>query len=264
MNQVLFIPTYNESENISRLLDQIVALSMKNLKIVIVDDHSPDGTASIIKKYMENNSNIYLVERMGTRGRGTAGIVGYDFALKLGADEIVEMDSDFSHPPSELPKLFDGLSRADIVIASRLTDGAVDGRPTLRRVITKLANIYVKFWLQSPRHKSRVIDWTTGYRAYRKTVFEKIPPATLNAKGPSIIQEVLYRALNLGFTVEEIPFHMIDRVSGKSTFNRKVAIQSLMSILEYRFFYHEEQNKIQFVPQASIRSERKYYALTGY
>lgn len=237
MRRFVVVPTYNESANIVRLLDAIHAQGIPDLRIVVVDDHSPDGTAKRAEAQASRIPGLTVLERVDDRGRGTAGIVGFDFALKLGAEAIVEMDSDFSHPPSCLPALFNGLARADIVVASRLARGAVDRRPALRRLITLCSNLYVRLLLQRRAHASRVRDWTSGYRAYRRQVFDRIPPATLVSRGPSILQELLYRALNAGLTAAEIPFQMQDRAAGVSTFNLRVARQSLLAVPCYRILY---------------------------
>lgn len=261
MKKVLFIPTYNESKNIVPLLEEIFKLTISDFSVVVVDDQSPDGTAEIVKELIKKYNNLYLVQRIGIKGRGTAGILGYDFALKLGADQIIEMDSDFSHPPSLIPKLFQELDHADIVVASRLCEGAIDSRPWFRRAITIAANKYARFILESKKHKSKLLDWTTGYRAYRKVVFEKVPPNTMVSEGPSIVQELLYRALNSGCTVTEIPFHMIDRVAGKSSFNQKVARQSLKSIVEFKLNLNQNEPYGYFIDKNEVRPDKKYYEL---
>ncbi len=237
MKRFVVVPTYNESANIVRLLDAIHAQGIPDLRIVVVDDHSPDGTAKLAEAQASRIPGLSVLDRVDDRGRGTAGIVGFDFALKLGADAIVEMDSDFSHPPSCLPALFEGLARADIVVASRLARGAVDRRPFPRRLITFFSNLYVRLFLQRRVHASRVRDWTSGYRAYRREVFERVLPATLVSRGPSILQEILYRALNMSCTAVEIPFQMQDRAAGVSTFNTRVARQSFLAVPCYRILY---------------------------
>lgn len=260
-NRVLIVPTYNESGNIEKLLNEIVALKIEGLKIIVVDDSSPDGTSDIVKKLSAKHSEIVLLQRKGLRGRGTAGIAGFDLAVKMKADEIIEMDADFSHPPADLIKLFEGLKHADIVVASRLCEGAVDTRPFSRRFITKLANIYARILLQSPKHRSRLLDWTTGYRAYRKSVFENVPPLSLISQGPSIVQELLFRALNSGLTAIEVPFTMIDRAEGKSSFTPKVARQSIMSIPAYRVLFHSSYQPVNTADIALNQLSANHYTL---
>lgn len=237
MKTFVVIPTYKESLNIEPLIRAILELKISSLSIVVVDDHSPDGTADIVGRLAAENPSVFLVERVHDRGRGSAGIVGFDFALRNGAECIVEMDADFSHPPTDLPKLLAAVQTADIAIASRLLPDSSDTRPLRRRWVTFLANRYARLFLERAEHLSRVNDWTTGFRAYRKTVFENLPISSLVSQGPGILQEVLYRALNLRLTAVEVPFQMNDRLRGSSTFNQKVAIQSLLAIPAYRFLF---------------------------
>lgn len=241
MKSFVVVPTYNESRNIGRLIEEILetarASGLNDLSILVVDDHSPDGTSALVSGLAASDPRVHLAERVNDKGRGTAGIVGFDLALKLGAEAVIEMDADFSHPPREIPRLLDTLARADIAIASRLAPGARDLRPLRRRAITWLANRYARGWLALPSHRSRVRDWTTGFRAYRRAVFERVPVSALISRGPSILQEILFRALNQGLTAAEIPFEMKDREAGQSTFSSKVARQSLMSIPAYRILF---------------------------
>jgi dolichol-phosphate mannosyltransferase len=237
MDRAVVVPTYNESRNIERLCREIHAQAIPGLSILVVDDRSPDGTAAIAAALSRELPEVRVLERIDDKGRGTAGITGFEYAIREGARAIVEMDADFSHPPECLPALFEKLSDADIVIASRLAKGARDNRPLRRRALTRFSNAYVRWWLARPGQASAVGDWTSGFRAYRREVFEKIPPSTLVSRGPSILQEVLFRALNLGFTAVEIPFLMNDREEGQSTFSRKVAVQSLVSVPAYRAIF---------------------------
>jgi dolichol-phosphate mannosyltransferase len=237
MKTFVVIPTYKESLNIEPMIRAILELKISNLSILVVDDHSPDGTSEIVGRLAAENESVFLVERMNDKGRGTAGIVGFDFALQNGAECIIEMDADFSHPPTDLPRLLDAAQTADIAIASRLLPESTDTRPLSRRWVTFLANRYARFFLESAEHRSRIRDWTTGFRAYRRKVFDQVPIASLVSQGPSILQEVLYRALNQKLTAVEIPFQMNDRLRGSSTFSRKVAIQSLLAIPAYRVLF---------------------------
>jgi len=260
LKKFVVVPTYNESTNIRQLIDKLFDLGLENFNVVVVDDNSPDGTSRIVEELLPTYPNLYLVERLTDRGRGTAGIVGFDFALKNGADALVEMDADFSHPPQDLPKLFDALSLADIAIASRLHKESRDSRPMRRRILTMIANRYARFFMERPKHKSTVKDWTTGFRAYRKEVFETVPPYSLVSQGPSILQEILLRALNSGLTAIEIPFTMKDRQAGQSTFNKKIARQSLFSIPCYRILF--ENLKTFRLPEQYLTQQNKQRHIT--
>lgn len=251
MKKFVIVPTYNESLNIERLLDGIFSQPIEDLHALVVDDNSPDGTSRKVEALKAKHPRLWLVERLDEKGRGSAGVTGFEIAMQLGADAIVEMDADFSHPPTDLPRLFAALEHADIAIASRLAAGAMDTRPAPRRFITLLANAYTRALLQRPGHRSRVQDWTTGFRAYKRRVFEAIPPASLISQGPSILQEILLRALNAGMTATEIPFRMVDREAGASTFSRKVAVQSLLSIPAYRILFGPRHRSLRLAPTAA-------------
>lgn len=249
------VPTFNEAKNIQHLIERVFAQLSRfslpvDLSLLVVDDHSPDQTSEVVRGLMPKFNGLHLIERMD-KGRGTAGIVGFAWALKLDAEVIIEMDADFSHPPEDLPKMVHAIvnTDSDIVIASRLTPGSRDLRPWRRRAVTRFANWYARFFLQRSFHLSRVQDWTTGYRAYRRRVFEKIPPEALISRGPSLLQEILFRALNAGFKASEFCFEMKDRVQGESTFSKKVALQSLLSIPAYRLL---------------LASEKEVFALSRY
>ncbi|MCM2323827.1 MAG: polyprenol monophosphomannose synthase [Oligoflexia bacterium] len=235
---IAIVPTYNEAANIEPLIGELLALGVPGLQVLVVDDNSPDGTSAIVRRLSDAHPEVLLAQRMNDRGRGTAGIVGFHLAMKLGADRIIEMDADFSHPPRCVPELLRALDHTDISIASRLCPGARDLRPASRRLVTWLANLYARAFLELPSHAGRIRDWTTGFRGYRRRVFEALPPEALISRGPSILQELLFRSLNLGLTASEIPFEMKDRAAGKSTFSGKVARQSLASIPAYRALFH--------------------------
>lgn len=253
------VPTYNESANIARIIAAIFE-SSPGIQVLVVDDRSPDGTSDRVRELIPRHPGLHLLTRHTDRGRGTAGIAGFALAMQLGAQAILEMDADFSHPPTVIPALLEGLRGSDIVIASRLLRGSRDRRPWARKLITTLGNRYVRFFLERPGH-SRVRDWTTGFRAYRRSVFEKLPPEALISRGPSILQEILYRALQLGSTASEIPFEMVDREHGVSSFNSRIARQSLLSVPCYRILFSGE-GKPFCLPRIPVKQsgERAYIA----
>lgn len=238
MKTFVVVPTYNESENILRLIEAIFDLQIPDLSVLLVDDHSPDGTGKLIEQIMPRFPSLYLAERLDDKGRGTAGITGFAIALELGADAIVEMDADFSHPPETILNLLEQLEKAPLVIASRRHPNSEDQRPRLRRWITRLSNLYIRWILKTGSNDPQ--DWTSGFRAYRREVFEKIPVQSMISDGPSLLQEILYRALLQHCPVAEIPFKMIDRRLGKSSFTVKIALQSLLMNLFYRLRFSKK------------------------
>lgn len=212
MKTFVMIPTYNERENIGNLIRQIFNLRIKNLHIVVADDNSPDGTWKIVKEMSKKNKNIHLLLRKKDKGRGSAGRDGFTYCLKHKADVVVEMDADFSHDPKYIPKMIGELKNADLILGSRRVEGSKEvGRSFIRRMITYLANLYIRVMLGL-----KVKDCNSGFRCFKRIVLEKINLEKLESKGPSIVQEVLFKAHLKGFRIKEIPITFVNRTKGKS------------------------------------------------
>ena len=211
MKTFITIPTYNEKENIADLINEILKLNIKDLHIVVVDDNSPDKTWKIVEEISKKNKNIYLLLRKTKRGRGYAGKEGFIYCLKNKADIIIEMDADFSHNPKYIPLMLKEINNYDIVLGSRRIKGAKEiGRSFIRKIITYFANLYIKLMLGL-----KVKDCNSGFRCFKRNVLEKIA-YTLKSKGPSIVQEVLFKAHLNGFKIKEIPITFINRKKGSS------------------------------------------------
>ena len=212
MQTFVMIPTYNEKENIKNLIDKILNLKINNLHIVVADDNSPDKTWKIVQNISRKNKNVHLLLRKKGRGRGSAGKDGFIYCLKHGADIIVEMDADFSHDPKFIPLMLNELENADLVLGSRmLKDSKEIGRSFIRRVITHLANLYIRLLLGL-----KVKDCNSGFRCFKREVLKKINIEKLESKGPAIVQEILFKAHLKGFKIKEIPITFIDRKKGSS------------------------------------------------
>jgi dolichol-phosphate mannosyltransferase len=232
MTLLVMIPTYNEAKNILPLISKILEVCPK-AHIVVVDDDSPDGTWKLVETLKEKDSRIHLLHRIGRKGRGSAGAEGFLYAIRSKAETILEMDSDFSHNPSYIPAFMKEIQNYDVVIGSReIQGGAESGRGLIRPLITKAANVYIRFVLGIP-----VRDCTAGYRLFRRKVLEDIDVGTLISNGPSVVQEILYRAYLRKFTFREIPILFEERIAGQSTFNFKIILNSLLMILKFRFRY---------------------------
>jgi len=201
MKTIVMIPTYNEKENIGKLINQVLALKIENLEMVVIDDSSPDGTAEIVKGIASKN-----------KGRGYAGKAGYKYALEHNADYIIEMDADFSHNPEYIPELLKKIKECDLVLGSRAVKGGKEvGRNIIRMVITKIANFYIRTLLGL-----NVKDTNSGFRCFRRSVLENIGVDNITSKGPSIVQEVLFKAHLKGFKIAEIPIFFRERKVGTS------------------------------------------------
>ncbi len=206
------IPTYNEKENIRKLIDEILKLKIKNLHIVIADDNSPDRTWKIVQDISRNNKNVHLLLRKKDKGRGSAGRDGFVYCLKHNADVVVEMDADLSHDPKCIPLMLEELKNADLIIGSRRIKGAKEvGRSFLRKLITYFANLYIKLMLGI-----KIKDCNSGFRCFKREVLEKINAEKLESRGPAIVQEVLFKAHLKGFKIKEIPITFKDRTKGYS------------------------------------------------
>lgn len=236
MRPIIVIPTYNERDNIVPLIHQLFSLRITNLEIVIVDDNSPDGTAEVIAS-MRDSYNVHLVKRLHKLGLGTAYIAGFKKALALGADIVFEMDADFSHDPSDVPKLLETMNDYDLAIGSRRAlGGKIIGWSWRRHLTSFGANSFARLLLGL---KSK--DTTAGFRCFRRFVLETIQLETIKSNGYAFQEELLYRVERAGYTIAEVPVLFIDRTKGKSKLGGKDVIEFFVVIL--RLFLQRFQQK---------------------
>ncbi len=211
MKGLILLPTYNESANVRRMINEILRQDL-DVEVLVVDDASPDGTSDLVRQMARSDRRIHLMERKGIRGRGVAGIDGFREASKMSVDYVIEMDADFSHDPAYLPRFLPALEHADLVIASRLVPGGRQpDRNILRKMITRLACWWIRFWLQIP-----VADGTSGFRCFRKSILAKIDWDKMVSVGPSLVEEVLWAVHKVGGRIVEIPVVFLPRAAGKS------------------------------------------------
>ncbi len=209
---VVFIPTYNEAENIGPLIKAILKQPVEDLEILVVDDDSPDGTGELVEKAADSDPRVHLLIRARDRGRGRAGREGFLRALELNAGRIVEMDGDFSHDPAAIPDFIRASEEAGVVVGSRfIPGGKARGRGFGRDLLSTLARNYIRKVLKLP-----VSDPTSGYRLFTAAALETIDPKTLRSPDPFIVTEVLFRAHRRGLKIKEIPIIFRDRRWGKS------------------------------------------------
>ena len=224
------IPTYNEKENIKKLIQQILFIN-KELQLVIVDDNSPDGTWKIVSDLAKKNKRINLIVRKSHKGTGNAGKIGFKYSLNHNADIIIEMDADFSHDPKYIPQMIETLNTCDVVLGSRFVkNGKEKGRPLRRRLITILANAYIRLVLGI-----RVKDCNSGYRCFRREVLEKINVDKIKADGPAIVQEVLFKCHKKGFKIKEIPIIFRERQLGESSLSAKKVFKGYLTVLKLKY-----------------------------
>jgi len=221
----IVIPTYNEKENIQELLERILAIPLPwDPALIIVDDDSPDGTGEVVASLAHEERRLHPLIRKGKRGRGTAGIEGFKLALELNPECIIEMDADFSHLPEEIPRLLQEVPRWDIVIGSRFVSGGKDiDRHLLRKCLTFLVRHWLRIYLKIP-----VKDITSGFRCFKREVLEAIDFGTLKSQGPSLVQEILFRAFRSGYRIKEVPITFENRRKGKTKLNLSILIDTLI------------------------------------
>jgi dolichol-phosphate mannosyltransferase len=240
MKAMAMIPTYNEAPNIEPLLREILSQG-PDIGAVVVDDNSPDGTAAIVDRLRKEDPRVHLILRKEERGRGTAGVAGFKYAIAQGVELVIEMDADFSHQPSYIPVFLSQMDDCDLLIASRLVAGGGEkGRHFLRQMITRAANAYIRLILGLP-----IRDCTSGYRVFRRQVLQAIELDQLMSKGPPIVEEVLYKAYKRGFRIKEVPYILQERKAGESTFNRKIMLDALKIMPKIRWKYQNYPPKSQ-------------------
>ena len=229
----IMIMTYNERDNISRLIRKIKDLSLRNLTIVVIDDNSPDGTSDVVKEMMKEYDGLELLLRKENKGRARAELAGLKYCIQQGADVVLEMDADFSHDPAYIPEFLKLMDTCDVVIGSRFIRGGKMTRSGfVRNVITGCARRYINLVLGM-----HVCDPTSGYRCFRSEVLKRIRLDTSISDGFAFIQEILYKAYRHGFSIREIPITFVDRTRGESKFPLVSVTQGLVMMLVFRILF---------------------------
>ena len=233
MSNLVIIPTYNEKENIEAIITAVMELPIE-YHVLVIDDGSPDGTASIVKDLMSNqyDGKLHLVERSGKLGLGTAYIAGFKWAIEHNYDYIFEMDADFSHNPQDLLKLYDACANqgADLAIGSRYVSGVnVVNWPMGRVLMSYFASKYVRFVLGMKVH-----DTTAGFVCYRREVLETIELDKIRVKGYAFQIEMRFTAYKCGFTIKEVPIIFVNRVLGTSKMSGGIFSEALLGVIRLK------------------------------
>lgn len=241
------IPTYNESENIRPLIEEILSLKL-GINVLVVDDNSPDGTHRIVAELGKEHPEVHLLLRTTERGRGSAGVAGFRRALELGADLVIEMDADFSHPIRYLPILIRAAADRDAVFASRLVKGGGEINRSFWRVfITKAANLMTRLVMGYP-----VQDCTAGYRVFQRRALEGIGLEQLSAEGPAIVGEVLYHLIRTRCRIREVPYIYEDRRFGRSSLSSGTLVNCLLWLAKLKWRQMTRD-------AAAFREARRFY-----
>lgn len=252
---LVIIPTYNERENITRLIPAVLSLhetlseleeqrkklhpndgllpelQRDDISVLIVDDNSPDGTADLVKSLMKEDDRIHLLEREAKLGLGTAYCAGFKYALEKGFDYIFEMDADFSHDYTEIPNFLREIQEYDLVIGSRYIKGVnVVNWPINRLLLSYFANKYTKMVTGM-----KIQDATGGFKCFRRKVLESIDLDAIKSNGYAFQIEMNYKVYKKGFKVKEIPIIFIDRQAGQSKMSNKIVREAVLMVWRLRF-----------------------------
>ena len=227
---LVVIPTYNEAGNLAALVEQVLAQDAR-LEILVVDDHSPDGTGQLAEALAQKQPRLRVLHREAKLGLGTAYITGFKWALERGYDFAFEMDADFSHDPAHLKDFLKAIAGADLVLGSRYLGGRVTvvNWPMGRLVLSYCANIYAR-WLTG----LRIWDLTGGFKCFRRRVLEAIDLSQVRSNGYAFQIEMSVRAWRKGFTLKEVPIVFVDRTEGQSKMNRSIVREAVWMVPRLR------------------------------
>ena len=228
VDTTICLPTYNERENLEPM---VRALGPKNVRVLVVDDNSPDGTGEIADRLARELDYVDVLHRPQKEGLGPAYLAAFRKALADGAELILEMDCDFSHSPDDVPRLVAAADNADLVIGSRyVRGGSIGNWGVVRRFVSAGGSFYARILLGA-----RVYDLTGGFKCYRRRVLETIDLDAIESKGYAFQIETTYRALRAGFRVVEIPIHFVDREEGGSKMSRAIVAEAIWKVPALRW-----------------------------
>lgn len=237
LNITIVIPTYNEAENLPILVQAFFSLPIKKLKLLIVDDNSPDGTGAIADQLQKKHTGLMQVlHRPGKMGLGTAYVTGFQMAIKDGADVVGQMDADFSHPPEKLVELAAALNECDVAVGSRyIAGGSVDKNwPIWRKMLSAFANWYARSILGM-----RLNDVTGGFRLYHKRVIQTLPFPRIRSSGYVFQVETAYLITLLGFKFKEVPIYFTERRLGKSKMSFRIQVEAALRVWQLLWNYRD-------------------------
>ena len=247
MKTIVVIPTYDEKDNVKRMAEAVLAPSSpiphpSSLDLLFVDDNSPDGTGDVIEEMMKSEPRIHCLHRAKKEGLGRAYVAGFQKAIELGADLVIQMDCDFSHDPKDIPRLIEAMAPSspiphssslvpDLVIGSRYVKGGdTPGWPFKRRLISRAGGIFIRTVTGMPLR-----DPTGGFKCWRVSTLKKIDFTTVGSKGYSFQLEMNHRTWKAGCVIREIPIVFTDRAAGYSKITPGIATESIKIALKLRF-----------------------------
>ena len=230
MEALICVPTYNERDNIERLIGKLLALP-QNLDVLVIDDNSPDGTGELVDAIAAKEPRVHVIHRPGKLGLGGAYIKGFQWALsETDTKYVFEMDADFSHDPAAVPEFFERIKEADLVIGSRYCNGiTVMNWPLSRLILSVGANIYSRIVTGLPLH-----DATGGFKCFRREVLEALPLDRIRSDGYSFQIEMNYHTWKRGFRIVEMPITFTDRLVGQSKMSKKIIWEAAFLVWKLR------------------------------
>jgi dolichol-phosphate mannosyltransferase len=223
MRATVCLPTYNERENVERMVRTLHPLGVH---VLVIDDNSPDGTGQIADRLAHELDGVSVLHRPRKEGLGPAYLAGFRQALAEGAELILEMDCDFSHDPADVPRLLAAAEEADLVLGSRYVQGGgTENWGLVRRFISRGGSLYAQILLGLP-----VRDLTGGFKCYRRAVLEALPLDEIHSRGYAFQIETTYRALRQGFSIREVPITFADRLEGGSKMSRAIVVEGFWKV----------------------------------
>ncbi|MFO7260059.1 MAG: polyprenol monophosphomannose synthase [bacterium] len=227
---LVIIPTYNERENLPRLVPMVLAQDPR-LDVLVIDDASPDGTGEIADRLAAENPRVHVLHRRGKLGLGTAYLEGFRWGLERGYAYLFEMDADFSHDPAHIPQFLEAIEEADVVLGSRYLHGRVTviNWPIGRLLLSYFANVYARRVTGLP-----VADATGGYKCFRRKVLESIDLDRVESEGYAFQIEMSFRAWRKGFRIAEIPIVFVDRTLGESKMSKRIVLEAVWKVWKLR------------------------------
>ncbi|MBU1299420.1 MAG: polyprenol monophosphomannose synthase [Bacteroidetes bacterium] len=223
-------PTYNEAENIQKLIESVLSQD-PDVEMLVVDDNSPDGTATIVEQMQKDNFRIHLINRTGKMGLGTAYVAGFKYAIEKKFDYILEMDADFSHNPNDIPNFLKKIQEFDVVLGSRYFGGVrILNWPIRRLILSYGASLYTRIITGLP-----IKDATGGFKCFRRNVLEAINLDEIKSNGYAFQIEMNFKAWKKGFKIFELPIIFIDRTSGHSKMSKKIVYEAVFLVWKLKF-----------------------------
>ena len=227
MKTLVVIPTYNEVDNIAPLVHRL-RVAAPELEILIVDDSSPDGTAALVRTLRSQLGGLHLIERPGKADLASAYVLGFQHALGLGAERVIQMDADLSHDPADVPRLC--RSEADLVVGSRYVDGGgTEGWQRSRELLSRFGSLYARLWLGLSLR-----DCTSGFKVWKADLLESVLRQPLEASGYAFQVEMSLRAVRRGAVIEELPIVFTERVAGVSKMSLPIAAEAAFRVPQLR------------------------------